>query len=131
MAYLYVETWRTIYWKGTPKITYISLHFIFDSPNGLFTQNIPVLQKITPPDFKALKHDYEFILDNFNIHTDSVQLEILSRFYRIIGIVSEQLKYKSQKKIDIRLQTARAYIDTNFNKDISICLSMNLKQKKI
>lgn len=108
------------YWKGSPDIRYISMHFIFDSPNGLFTPKKPLLQKITPKNFDECRADYEFILNNFDAEDESVQFEVLGRFYKIISMTLPQLKYKSKKDVDARLNSAREYIDLNYDKNISI-----------
>ena len=54
-------------WTGDPRVTYITLHFLFDYP-GIFTQKKNFrLQKYTPDNFQWMLDQYEYILKNQNV----------------------------------------------------------------
>jgi len=107
-------------WKGSPDIRYISMHFIFDSPSGLFTEKSPLLQKINLPDYEKVKNDYEYIFEYCDSTDLAESMEALSRFYGVLSKISHRLTYIHQESVDIRLKNAREYINLNYNKPLSV-----------
>ena len=108
------------YWQGTPEITYISLHFIFDTPNGLFLPKKPSLQKVSDFDFGEMKIRYEYILKNLNSENEEDILGVLSRFYEILGIICPSLVTKEETYADDRISAAIEYIEKNFALPLSV-----------
>lgn len=105
-------------WQGNPKISYISLHFIFNS-QGVFTKhNNFILQKITPDDFDKTKSTFEFLLQIYE-NNESMQLSALAKFYGILSMIYPHLETKQTKKIDSRISKAIKYIEQNYNHEIS------------
>ena len=73
------STYKTV-WYGVPKIRYISMHFIFDTPIGLFTEKKVKLQKLSLDNFAEIRSDYEYILENFQSGDEACKLNALGRF---------------------------------------------------
>ncbi len=110
----------TSVWNGNPSIKYISMHFIFDTPNGLFTEKSPLLQKIAFPGFEKLKSDYEYILENADRGDLSKRMEALGKFYSILSGVTAKLKYMDSSDVDKRLLKAKEYINLNYSETFSV-----------
>ena len=105
-------------WRGNPNIHYVSFHFVFNTPSGLFTGKRLKLQKVTLPDFEALEKDYLYILENFE--NKSASLGVLSRFFGILEKVEPLLEAKDHKHIDGKIEKAMEYIENHFKEDISV-----------
>lgn len=106
-------------WKGNPNISYISMHFVFDS-YGIFSKDYTYkIQKITLPDFDKLKTNFKYALDNHD-KNESAQLKVLNIFYEVLSEIIDNLKYNEAKQIDARIEKAMEYIDLNSAKDISV-----------
>lgn len=105
-------------WRGNPNIHYVSFHFIFNTPSGLFTSRKPRLQKVTLPDFDRLKEEYMYILQNFEDETKS--LGVLSRFFGILEKIEPVMEYKDAKQIDTSIEKAIEYIEGNYISDLSV-----------
>lgn len=107
-------------WNGEPSIKYISMHFIFDTPNGLFTEKSPLLQKITLPEFEKLKSDYEYIFENADASELSRKMEALGKFHCLLSQIISKLKYMDFSDVDKRLLKAKEYINSNYSEAFSV-----------
>jgi AraC-like DNA-binding protein len=107
-------------WKGNPEIEYISLHFIFDTPNGLFTMKKPQLQKVSGFDFGDMKDRYEYVLKNLDNPNEETKLSVLSKFYEILSVVLPYIKSKQSAHIDERIARAIEYIEKNYSQPLSV-----------
>lgn len=106
-------------WIGAPRVTYITIHFLFDSP-GIFSRNKSYkLQKFTPDDFGEMKRKYEFILENQSADEVS-QLAVLSMLFEILGTILPHLQTAPQKKLDSRILGAIEYIEKNYTEPIAV-----------
>ncbi len=107
-------------WEGNPDIMYISLHFIFDTPNGLFTMKKPQLQKVSGFDFGDMKEKYEYILKHLDSPSEEINLNVLSKFYEILSIVIPCLRLKQTAHIDDRIERAIEHIENNYSQPLSV-----------
>ena len=110
----------TSIWTGKPKIKYISMHYIFDTPSGLFTEKSPLLQKIRISDFDKIKNDYEYILKNVNTHDLAKRINALAKFFGILSNVASNLKYMNSSDVDKRLLKAKEFINLNYSETFSV-----------
>lgn len=114
-----VGTRYVSHWEGTPRVTYITLHFLFDSP-GIFTRKKNFkLQKYTPNDFEAMKRKFEFILENQSAD-ETAQLCSLSLVFDILSTILPHLKSEPQKKLDSRITHAIEYIEQRYTENITV-----------
>ena len=107
-------------WEGDPEIRYISVHFIFDTPNGLFTMKKPQLQKVSGFDFDDMKERYEYVLEHLDNTDEEIQLGVLSKFYEILSVILPYIKSKQTAHIDERISKAIEYIENNYSRPISV-----------
>ena len=106
-------------WSGSPKVSYISLHFIFDLPGVFNRQKNFSLQKLTVDDFEKLKNDFEFILEKHE-KGEVERLSSLGRFFEILSTILPRLKTECRKAIDMRISKAIAFIEEKYSEDISV-----------
>ena len=106
-------------WHGSPEISYISMHFIFDGPGIFSQQKNYILQKAHPVDFEKTKTDFLYVLDNYN-KEETAQLCTLGKFFGILGEIFPSLKRKSAGTIDSRMEKAIEYIEKNYSTPISV-----------
>lgn len=117
-------------WHGEPDISYISMHFTFES-NGVFTkQRMFCLQKVRTDNFTQMKADFEYTLENYD-KDEANQLIAISCFYKVLGSILPLLKSKKAKPIDSRINDAIEYIEKNFNSDITIETLANISKISI
>jgi len=105
-------------WKGSPNIRYISFHFIFDTPSGLFTSRKLKLQKVTLNDTESLERDFTYVMENFE--NEELSFGVLARFFGILERVAPLLETKAKKQIDEKLEKAIDYIDRNYREALSV-----------
>jgi len=107
-------------WSGTPQISYISMHFIFNAPGIFSGQRNFELQKITPEDFEAMRDVFEYVLENYDSGDEAVQLMVLSKFYGILSQLRSQLETHDETLPDARLLRAVEYIEENYTENITV-----------
>lgn len=100
------------HWHGTPNISFITFHFIFDKD---FEGNIPI-QKISS--FEHLKKDFEFAYENFSVSAHA--FKVLSIFYNMLSEIFPSIKIISEKHINSSIKKAVDYITYNYTNNISI-----------
>lgn len=100
------------HWIGSPNISYITFHFIFEKGFG---GNIPI-QKIGG--FEYLKNYFEFAYDNFSSIEQS--FKILAVFYNILDKIYPKIKKSSEKQMPASIKKAIDYITQNCTNDITI-----------
>ena len=105
-------------WSGNPNIRYISFHFIFDTPSGLFTSRKLKLQKVTLSDAESLENDFTYILNNYEKEENS--LGVLSRFFGILEKLEPKLESKSAKHLDEKIEKAIDYIEQHYREPLSV-----------
>ena len=106
-------------WTGAPRVTYITAHFLFDSPGIFSRKNSYKLQKFTPSDFGEMRRKYEFILEKQSADETS-QLAALSMFFEILSTILPHLRTAPQKKMDSRILRAIEYIEKNYTEPIAV-----------
>ena len=100
------------HWHGTPNISFIIFHFIFDKD---FEGNIPI-QKISS--FEHLKKDFEFAYENFSVPAHA--FKVLSIFYNMLSEIFPSIKIISEKHINSSIKKAVDYITYNYTNNINI-----------
>ncbi len=106
-------------WKGSPHVSYISMHFLFDYPGVFSRQRNFKLQKIELDNPEEIKRDFEYILKNYDKDETSM-LSVMGKFYNFLSSVMPHLKEHDTKAIDSRLSAAIEYIEKNYNREISV-----------
>lgn len=107
-------------WDGEPRVSYISMHFIFDTA-GIFSRRRNFeLQKITAADFEKTREIFEFVLAHFASRDEAMQLQVLSHVYGILAQVLPKLKAQDAAPVDPRLLLAVDYIEENYTENITI-----------
>ncbi|MGN1048816.1 MAG: AraC family transcriptional regulator [Eubacteriales bacterium] len=107
-------------WHGEPDILYISMHFAFEPSCGISEQNHFALQKVTLPDFNALKQDFLFCLKNYGDESNAMQMATLGVFFRVMNQILPELRFKAEHKIDARIEKATEYISLHSEKEFSV-----------
>ena len=106
-------------WTGEPRVTYITLHFLFEYP-GIFTQKKNFrLQKYTPENFEWMREQYEYIVENQN-GEESGQLGSLCRFFEILSTILPHLTSAPKRKLDSRIADSVAYIEQHYAEAITV-----------
>ena len=106
-------------WTGDPRITYITLHFVFDY-KSIFTKKKNFrLQKYTPTDFEAMKNKFEYVLKHQRADEMS-HLGALSAFFDILSTILPHLQSQPQKQLDSRILGAIEYIEQNYIENITV-----------
>lgn len=118
-------------WSANPICSYISMHFIFDFPGFFSRQKNFKLQKITASDFDEAKNIFEYVLENYNKHEESVQLKVLSKFYEILSEILPKLKIKKEKPLDLRINKAIEYIEQNYTENTPIALLAGISNMSV
>ena len=114
-------------WRGST-IRYISYHFSFAENSGISEQNNFALQKITPPDFEAVKHTFEYAQVHYAGGSDerpaterlTERLTVLGSFYALLASILPLLCHGSDRKHDERIRRAVEYIRLHSEEDIPI-----------
>lgn len=106
-------------WRGEPKISYVSMHFIFDYPGVFSKQKNFKLQRVHTEDFERTREIFEYSLENYD-KDESLQLGVLGRFYGLMGEILPMLDAKKARNVDLRLENALSYIEKNYSTDISV-----------
>ncbi len=106
-------------WSGTPDVSYISLHFAFDSPKMFYEQSNYFLQKVLVKDFADMKAKFQYILEHLNGEY-SQQISSLGKFYNIISDVFPHLKKKEHKPLDESMQKVIEYIQMHCGEQIRV-----------
>lgn len=107
-------------WTGEPRVSYISMHFIFNAPGIFSRQRNFELQKITPEDFEATRKIFEYVLEHFKSGDEATQLRVLSHFYGILSQLLPQLETRDEAPVDTRLLRAVDYIEENYTENITV-----------
>lgn len=119
MVFVPITTRYVSHWMGDPNVKYISIHFDFEYP-GIFTRHKNFkLQKYVPEDAEKLIAEFKYMKDHYEA-TEELQLDVLSRFFGILSTILPKLKTGKVKQIDERLSNAVAYIEKNYDRDISV-----------
>jgi len=111
----YVSTW-----DGDPRVSYISMHFIFNAPGIFSRQRNFELQKITPADFEGTLITFEYVLEHYKTSDEATQLEVLSRFYGLLSRLLPRLETRDEAPVDARLLRAVDYIEENYTENIAV-----------
>lgn len=107
------------HWKGTPHISYISMHFIFDSP-GIFTAHRRfALQRVTVRDFAAREADFRYMLAHYQGDA-AQQLSVLARFFDVLSEIEPQLCGLHDKRMDPRVEQAVAYMEEHAAEPLTV-----------
>lgn len=106
-------------WRGEPKISYVSMHFIFDYPGVFSKQKNFKLQRVHTEDFARTREIFEYCLENYD-KDESMQLGVLGGFYSLMGEILPMLAAKKARAVDLRLENAVSYIEKNYSTDISV-----------
>lgn len=107
-------------WDGAPRVSYISMHFIFNTPGIFSRQRNFELQKITPADFEGTRAIFEYVLAHYTSSDEATQLKVLSYFYGILSQALPQLKTRYEAPVDARLLRAVDYIEENYTENITV-----------
>lgn len=107
-------------WDGSPRVSYISMHFIFRAPGIFSRQRNFELQKVTPDDFERTRETFEYVLAHFTSRNETAQLEVLSRFYGLLAQLLPRLRMRDETPIDPRLSRAVDYIEENYTENITV-----------
>lgn len=106
-------------WSGTPKVSYVSMHFIFDD-SGIFSRHKNfLLQKVRVGAFEQLRADFEYMLHHYD-EDETCQLNVLGKFFNILSMILPALKTKVGKVIDLRIRMALDYMEKHYAEKISI-----------
>ncbi len=119
IIYVPITTRYASYWKGEPKVSYISMHFIFESPLLTAQQRNFRLQKLSLPDFPALKNAFEQALTAYQGDEDQ-QLLALGIFFWTISRVFPLLRVRENGKRDQRIERAVEYLEQHCEEPVSI-----------
>lgn len=106
-------------WYGQPDVSYISMHFSFESSYSYAKQYNYKIQKIVPSNFDKMRNDFEYAYNNYN-GNEYQQLKSLGIFFNVISDIFPQLTTKKKKCFDERIENAIEYINKNYNKKIYI-----------
>ncbi len=106
-------------WYGEPQITYISIHFIFDSNAAISERKRFLLQKIKVSDFDALEKSFSYIYQNFS-GNEFEQLSTLAKIYEIFAKIFPLLKAEEHQTLDTRIAIATNHIEQNYYEELSI-----------
>lgn len=102
---------------GTPTISYITFHFIFEDENSVFNaKNIPI-QKISG--LSVLREKFECSLENFGKDI-SKQFKVMSEFYEILHIITPKLKFSPSKHKNTSVKKAIDFITINYKSEITV-----------
>lgn len=106
-------------WQGTPHVSYISAHFIFDAP-GIFTPHQRfALQKIRVADLAAREADFRYMTAHYD-GTDGEKLAVLARFFDALAEIEPALLRTRPRKLDPRVEEAILYMETNSQRPLSV-----------
>ena len=106
-------------WSGDPDVCYISAHFIFDRQSIFADPTCFSIQKVSLQDTREILRLYTQMFEQFN--DDSVsQLGSLGAFFNILNTVLPNLRFKTKKISDGRLQKALEFIEQNFSGNITV-----------
>lgn len=106
-------------WEGAPHISYISMHFIFDSP-GIFTAHRRfALQRIPVRDLAAREADFRYMLTHY-AGSAAEKLAVLARFFDVLSEIEPQLCGLHDKRMDPRVERAVAYMEEHADEPLSV-----------
>ena len=106
-------------WSGDPKVSYISMHFIFDNPSIFSRHKNFELQKIRVKDFDQAKELFQTVLENYN-RGESEILGVLGKFYEVLAEILPQLQTKQKQSIDGRINATIEYIEQHYAENLSV-----------
>ena len=106
-------------WFGEDRACYISMHFIFGTPAAVSREQNFKLQKVSLPDFPALRAEFEAALHGTE-GEGAARLSALAALYRVLSLVLPHLKTGEHAHIDPRISDAIAYIEEHCAEPIDI-----------
>ena len=119
IVFVPVGTRYISHWKGSPKVSYISLHFAFEYP-GIFTrQRNFKLQKFVPEDRDKMLSDFRYILEK-QTGNESEQLTTLSKIFDCLSTILPHLESGNEKQIDSGITKVVDYIENNYKQSITV-----------
>lgn len=117
VVFVPITTRYVSHWIGD--VCYISLHFDFEYP-GIFTRHKSFkLQKYIPENVDGFISDFRFMLEHFE-GGEREQLEVLSRFFGVLGTILPRLETGKAVRLDERLARAVEYIEKNYTDPIDV-----------
>ncbi len=106
-------------WHNAPTTVCISIHFTFESPSPFPTHYHFPIQKISSNDYNRLNTHFNKMLDCYDENT-LIPFSLLGMFYGIMGEIYSKLSFTRKNRLDERIKTAVAYIESHYNEDFSI-----------
>lgn len=106
-------------WHGSPEISYISMHFVFERSDTFPRKNRYKLQKIRPRDTEKYFNIFTKVKEY--LYSDvSGQFSILGDFYNILSEIHASLTVREEDAFDPRLEDAVKFIEENFSRKITV-----------
>lgn len=106
-------------WSGEPDVSYVSLHFIFETPSIFSRQRNFTLQKIRVKDFDRARETFQWIAEHYN-RGEAEALSVLGKFYEILGDILPQLQSRQKQAIDPRISSAIEFIEQHYAENFTI-----------
>lgn len=103
--------------SGTPSISYITFHFIFEDEKSVFNAKDIPIQKISC--LSQLQDKFEFAYNNFNKDL-SEQFKVMSVFYEVLCEISPKLKFSPKKHQNYSIKKAIDFITSNYKSEITV-----------
>lgn len=107
------------YWTGAPRISYVSIHFVFDHA-AIFTKEKNFkLQKVTPKDPTHTKELFLHALSHYD-GDDTDRLAVLGNFYTFLAQLFLQLERGAVGQLETRVYRAVSYIKKHYNEEMDV-----------
>ncbi len=106
-------------WFGEDRACYISMHFIFGTPAAVSREQNFRLQKVTLPDFPALRAEFEAALRGTESE-GAERLAALAALYHVLSLVLPMLKTGEHTHIDPRISDVIAYIEEHSAEPLNV-----------
>ncbi len=109
-------------WKGSPDISYVVIHFLFDIDANPFKDKHFSIQKISTTQTKNLK---ESIMNILEINKDEQggyieKFRMLSEFFKALAIICPCLTSDKKLRPDKYMDRAIEYMNFHYNKKIAV-----------
>jgi AraC-type DNA-binding domain-containing proteins len=106
-------------WSGDGDINCSSVFFSFEPRNNPFKNYKFTLQKTDVKNPDEIKKLFDCIL-NYNDNDDFLKFDIIGKFYFMCSMIFPLLSRSENIRDTFIMQKAISYIDTNYNRDISV-----------
>lgn len=104
-------------WHNLGNLRCISLHF--NLSGSIFSDRRTYVQSVALP-VEGLCAEFERILSLYRSNGEDGELELMSRFYRLLSLIHPHLELCEDKKLDRRIEPALDYIRKHISEQLTV-----------